>query len=90
MFSIIWICLILFFVIISTISSDIALFLIVITLDVITELIRDFSKLSGSKDSIRKQIGMAITPKGLEIICNAILSSLYKVNYENVMPNIDD
>ena len=49
-----------------------------------------FSKLSGSKDSIRKQIGMAITPKGLEIICNAILSSLYKVNYENVMPNIDD
>ena len=49
----------------------------------------DFYNFSGSKESIRKQIGMAIPPKGIEIICNAILSSLYKVEYESVMSNID-
>ena len=49
----------------------------------------DFFNFSGSKESIRKQIGMAIPPKGIEIICNAILSELYNVEYESVKPNID-
>ena len=32
---------------------------------------------------------MAIPPKGIEIICNAILAELYNVEYESVKPNID-
>ena len=49
----------------------------------------DYFNFSGSKESIRKQIGMAIPPKGIEIICNAILAELYNVEYESVKPNID-
>ncbi len=44
---------------------------------------------TGSKESVRKQLGMAIPPKGMEIVCNAILRSLHDVWYENVSPNID-
>ena len=43
----------------------------------------------GSKESIRKQIGMAIPPKGIEVICNAILKCLYNIEYKYVQPNID-
>ncbi len=49
----------------------------------------DYFKFSGSKESVRKQIGMAIPPDGVKIICNAILSSLFKVNYNSVNANID-
>ena len=44
---------------------------------------------SGSKESIRKQLGMAIPPKGMEVVCNAILSSLYEQEYDSIEPNID-
>ena len=49
----------------------------------------DFFNFFGSKESVRKQIGMAIPPKGIELICNAILSTIYGKKYEFVEPNID-
>ena len=49
----------------------------------------DFFNFSGTKESIRKQIGMAIPPKGVEIICNAILATIYGKKYDYVEPNID-
>ena len=44
---------------------------------------------AGGKESVRKQLGMAIPPKGMEVVCNAILASLYGVKYESVLPNLD-
>ncbi len=38
----------------------------------------DDFEFKGSKESVRKQIGMAIPPKGLKVICNALLKQLYK------------
>ena len=32
---------------------------------------------------------MAIPPKGIEVICNAILKCLYNIEYKYVQPNID-
>ena len=44
---------------------------------------------TGSKESVRKQLGMAIPPKGMEIVCNALLKSLFKVEFEHIAPNIN-
>ena len=44
---------------------------------------------AGGKESVRKQLGMAIPPKGMEVVCNAILASLYGVKYESILPNLD-
>ena len=49
----------------------------------------DWFDFSGSKESVRKQIGMAIPPQGVKIICNAILYCLYGGAYDSVNPNID-
>lgn len=49
----------------------------------------DWFKFCGSKDSIRKQIGMAIPPEGMRIICDAIISTLYGVKYEAVEANVN-
>ena len=38
----------------------------------------DWFEFVGSKESIRKQIGMAIPPEGIRIICNAILNTIYQ------------
>ena len=32
---------------------------------------------------------MAIPPHGVKIICEAILSTLYKIDYESISPNIN-
>ena len=40
----------------------------------------------GSKESVRKQIGMAVPPKLSEIIFTAILKTIAKVKYEHVQP----
>ena len=42
----------------------------------------------GSKESVRKQIGMAVPPKGAEIIFNAILNCFAGINYPSVPANI--
>ena len=42
----------------------------------------------GSKESIRKQIGMAVPPQGAKIIFEAILKSFAKIGYENKPQNI--
>lgn len=43
----------------------------------------------GSKESVRKQIGMAVPCQGAQIIFNAILCSFAGIPYESVPPNIN-
>lgn len=42
----------------------------------------------GSKESVRKQIGMAVPPKGAEVVFNALLASLLGIEYPSISPNI--
>jgi DNA (cytosine-5)-methyltransferase 1 len=42
----------------------------------------------GLKESVRKQIGMAVPPKGAEIVFNALLASLAGIAYPSISPNI--
>ena len=49
----------------------------------------DWFEFSGSKESIRKQIGMAIPPNGAKIIIESIIATLYDKNYNSTVPNID-
>lgn len=44
----------------------------------------------GSKESVRKQIGMAVPCRGAKIIFEAILRSFAGVDYESVEPNINE
>lgn len=43
----------------------------------------------GSKESVRKQIGMAVPPQGARVIFEAILKSFSKVDYESKPQNIE-
>lgn len=43
----------------------------------------------GSKESVRKQIGMAVPPLGARIIFEAVLNSFAGIEYESVEPNIE-
>lgn len=49
----------------------------------------DWYEFTGGLSSVRKQIGMAIPPKGAKVIVEAILKTLYDVDYEYIFPNID-
>lgn len=40
----------------------------------------------GSKEAIRKQIGMAVPPEGAKIVLNAVLKSFAGIEYESVQP----
>lgn len=42
----------------------------------------------GSKESVRKQIGMAVPPEGAKVIFNAILKTFAGIPYDHVAPNI--
>lgn len=42
----------------------------------------------GRKESVRKQIGMAVPPKGAEVIFKAVLDSFAGISYESVENNI--
>lgn len=42
----------------------------------------------GSKESVRKQIGMAVPPKGAQIIFEAILNTFTDTAYEKVAPSL--
>ena len=44
----------------------------------------------GSKESVRRQIGMAVPPLGAMVIFNAILNSFAKIEYEFVPNNISE
>ncbi|GGM39430.1 cytosine-specific methyltransferase [Paraliobacillus quinghaiensis] len=41
---------------------------------------------SGSKEAVRKQIGMAVPPEGAKIVFNAILKSFAGIEYDSVPP----
>lgn len=43
---------------------------------------------SGSKESVRKQIGMAVPPKGVKIVFEAIFKTFAGIPYDSVEPNI--
>lgn len=42
----------------------------------------------GSKESVRKQIGMAVPPKGAKIVFEAILKTFAGISYDSTEPNI--
>ncbi len=42
----------------------------------------------GGKSSVRRQIGMAVPPKGAKIIFEALLKTLAGVEYESIAPNV--
>ncbi|QSZ27617.1 DNA cytosine methyltransferase [Aceticella autotrophica] len=44
----------------------------------------------GSKESVRKQIGMAVPCQGAKIIFEAILNSFAEIEYESIEPNINE
>ncbi len=49
----------------------------------------DWFNFCGSKEKVRKQIGMAIPPDGMKIICDALLSTLEGCSYDSVEPNVN-
>ena len=49
----------------------------------------DDFKFAGSKESVRKQIGMAVPPLGIKIIFEALLKSFAKVDYPSLECNIE-
>jgi DNA (cytosine-5)-methyltransferase 1 len=44
----------------------------------------------GSKESARKQIGMAVPPVGAQAIISAVLKTFAGVSYDTIMPNLAD
>lgn len=50
----------------------------------------DTYEFKGSKESVRKQIGMAVPCKGAQIIFEAILKSFAGIKYPSVEPNINE
>jgi DNA (cytosine-5)-methyltransferase 1 len=44
---------------------------------------------TGTKESVRKQIGMAVPVKGVQIIFNAILKTFAGIEYPHTKPNIE-
>jgi DNA (cytosine-5)-methyltransferase 1 len=43
----------------------------------------------GNKESIRRQIGMAVPPEGAKVIFEAIVKTLEGIDYKSVLPNIE-
>ena len=44
----------------------------------------------GSKESVRKQIGMAVPCRGAQIIFEAILKCFAGIDYPSIEPNINE
>lgn len=42
----------------------------------------------GSKESVRRQVGMAVPPKGAQVVFESILKTFAGIEYKNVEPNI--
>ena len=49
----------------------------------------DDYKFIGKKESVRKQIGMAVPPQGVQVIFEAILKTFAGIEYKNVNSNIN-
>ena len=49
----------------------------------------DHFKFLGKKDSVRKQIGMAVPPVAASVIFEAILKTFAKISYDSIQHNID-
>ena len=50
----------------------------------------DSFKFIGSKESVRRQIGMAVPCRGAQIIFEAILKTFAGIEYESIEPNIEE
>lgn len=50
----------------------------------------DWYEFKGSKESVRKQIGMAVPSRGARIIFEAVLKTFAGINYESVPCNINE
>lgn len=50
----------------------------------------DSYEFMGSKESVRKQIGMAVPCQGAKIIFEAILNSFAAISYQSIDPNINE
>jgi DNA (cytosine-5)-methyltransferase 1 len=44
----------------------------------------------GTKESVRKQIGMAVPCRGAQIIFEAILKTFAKIQYDSIIPNLNE
>lgn len=49
----------------------------------------DWYKFIGSKENVRRQIGMAVPPDGAQVIFEALFKTLEGISYESIEPNID-
>jgi DNA (cytosine-5)-methyltransferase 1 len=43
---------------------------------------------SGSKESVRRQVGMAVPSRGVQVVFEAILKTFANIEYKSVQPNI--
>ncbi|MBC6493547.1 DNA (cytosine-5-)-methyltransferase [Microbacterium sp. 4-7] len=50
----------------------------------------DTFEFKGNKESVRKQVGMAVPPKGAQVIFEAILNSFAGIEYESVEPSLTE
>ncbi|SMX97954.1 DNA cytosine methyltransferase [Brevibacterium linens] len=48
----------------------------------------DWFEFKGSKESVRKQIGMAVPPRGAKVIFKALFRSLQRIPYPSIEPNL--
>ncbi len=44
----------------------------------------------GSKESIRKQIGMAVPPKGVQVVLESLLKSFANIEYPSILSNMSE
>ena len=44
----------------------------------------------GSKENVRKQIGMAVPPEGMKVIFEALLKTFAGIDYISVAPSINE
>lgn len=49
----------------------------------------DWYKFIGSKENVRRQIGMAVPPDGAQVVFDALFKTLEGISYESIEPNID-
>lgn len=49
----------------------------------------DWYKFIGSKENVRRQIGMAVPPDGAQVVFEALFNTLEGISYESIEPNID-
>ena len=48
----------------------------------------DWYEFKGNKESVRKQIGMAVPPRGAKVIFKALFQSLQRIPYPSIEPNL--